>query len=73
MEWVELVSTVGFPIVACFALALYVKYKDDKHRQTILTLQENHKTEMLEYKTEIKTAIENNTRVIEKLIEKMER
>ena len=73
MNWVELISTVGFPIVACFVLALYVKYKDDKHRQTILTLQENHKSEMIEYKTEIKTAIDNNTKVIEKLIDRLER
>lgn len=35
MDYVQLISTVGFPIVACMALAWYVKYMTDGFSKTI--------------------------------------
>lgn len=35
MDYVQLISTVGFPIVACIALAWYVKYMTDGFNKTI--------------------------------------
>ena len=35
MDYVQLISTVGFPIVACIALAWYVKYMTDGFNRTI--------------------------------------
>ena len=58
MEWVfELINSTVFPIAMCIILCYFVKYTTD----------ENNKK--LEKMTE---AINNNTLVITKLVEKME-
>ena len=57
------ISTVGFPIVCCIAMALYVKYITDKNREEVAELNKQHKTEI----GEVVTAIQNNTLVIQKL------
>ena len=65
---IQIISTVGFPIVACAVMGWYVKYNNDKF-QTILTdTNTKHKQEM----DNIVTAINNNTLVMQKLIDKME-
>ena len=58
MEWLfELINSTVFPIAMCIILCYFVKYTTD----------ENNKT--LEKMTE---AINNNTLVITKLVEKMD-
>lgn len=52
----EIISTVGFPIACCVAMFL---------QQNKIT--ENHKNEM----SEMKSAIDNNTIALTKLIEKL--
>lgn len=52
-----LISSVGFPIFACVACGWYIKEKD-----------KDHKDEM----DKLSTAINNNTLVIQKLLDKME-
>lgn len=52
----EIISTVGFPIACCVAMFL---------QQNKIT--ENHKKEM----SEMKSAIDNNTIALTKLIEKL--
>lgn len=75
---IQMISTVGFPIMCCVAMAYYVKYQTDKNRQDMLTLieqnredriklNEQHKEEMYEFKT----AIDNNTIAITRLCEKI--
>ena len=66
---ITVISTVGFPIVMCGAIAWYVKYVTDKHREEVNNLNEQHKKEM----EEITTAINNNTIALTKLCERMER
>lgn len=73
MELLELLSSVGFPIVACLGMAWYVKYITDKNYEETKMLNEHHTKEMLEFKDEMKQALNNNTRAIEKLCEKMEK
>lgn len=57
------ISTVGFPIVCCIAMALYVKYITDKNREEVAELNLQHKQEI----GEVTKAIQNNTLVMQKL------
>lgn len=52
----EIISTVGFPIACC--IAMFVQQNK---------MSENHKNEM----SEMKSAIDNNTIALTKLIEKL--
>lgn len=61
------ITTVGFPIVCCIAMAWYVKYTTDKNREEISILNEQHKAEMLQ----VTTAINNNTLALQKLCDLM--
>lgn len=65
---ITLIQSVGFPIVMCGLMAWYVKYITDKNREEIAQERESHKQEM----SQVITAINNNTIVIEKLISKLD-
>ena len=52
MDVLTMISSVGFPIVACLGVGYYVKYQDDKHREEIGKLSE---------------VVQNNTVVLQKL------
>ena len=67
-EIISAITTVGFPIVMCGAMAWFVKYITDKNREQIDEMNEKHKTEM----NDIVTAINNNTLALQKLCERME-
>jgi hypothetical protein len=72
MDWnvvVQAVSTFGFPTVMCGAMAYYVKYITDKHREEVSKLNEHHKQEMLD----IVKAVDNNTLALTKLCEKIDK
>lgn len=72
MDWnviMQAVTTVGFPIVMCGAMAYYVKYTTDKHREEIAKLNEQHKQEMLD----IVKAVDNNTIALTKLCENLDK
>lgn len=66
---IQLISTVGFPIVCCIAMGWYVKYTTDKSREQIDSMNAQHKAEM-ETVTE---AINNNTLALQKLSDKLEK
>lgn len=65
---IQIISTVGFPIVACAAMGWYVKYNNDKFQTILMDTNAKHKQEM----DNIVTAINNNTLVMQKLIGKLE-
>lgn len=72
MDWsaiTQAVTTIGFPIVMCGAMAWYVKYITDKHREEVTKLNEQHQQEM----DKVTTAINNNTLALTKLCERMEK
>lgn len=52
----QLVTTIGFPIVMCGAMAWYIKYVTDKHDNEMKTVID---------------ALNNNTLVIQKLCNKL--
>lgn len=66
MDWSavsQFVSSFGFPIVACFLMGWYVKDTNDKHREEVKELNEQHKVEMYG----IEEALNNNTLAIQQL------
>lgn len=65
---VQIVSSVGFPIVCCGFCFWYVKYITDKNREDIANLNEQRKEES----NKMIEAINNNTLVMERLVEKIE-
>lgn len=68
-EWIQLISTVGFPIVMCGAMGWYVKHISDQHRDD-MTNERNQHAEEVKATTD---AINNNTLAIQKLTDYMER
>ena len=63
------ITTVGFPIVSCLAMAWFVYDQTEKHRKEVITLNETHKKEI----EQITLALNNNTIALTRLCDKMER
>ena len=66
-EVVELVATLGFPIVACGAMGWFVNSTTNKHREEVTKLNEQHAEEM----KGVTEAINNNTLALQKLCDKL--
>lgn len=71
-NYVQLIGTLGFPIIACISMAIYVKEQTKNNRDDVKELNAQHSKEMLEFKEEIKTALNNNTIALTKLCEKLD-
>lgn len=71
--WVQLISTLGFPIVACICMALYVREQTKNNREDVKELNSQHSKEMETFKDEIKEALNNNTIALTKLCEKLDK
>lgn len=67
-EIVQMISAVGFPIVACVGMAYFFAKVNDNYRNDIKEIQASHKDEM----KAMTDAINNNTLVIQKLIDSIE-
>ena len=63
----QIISTVGFPIAACGAMAYYVKYITDQNNARMDKLNENHKVEM----NSVTEALNNNTLALQHLTDMM--
>lgn len=61
------ISTLGFPIVMCIVVCIFVKYLIEKYSEQIAKMTEEHRAES----KEMTQAIENNTVALTKLIEKL--
>lgn len=72
-NWAQLISSLGFPIVACICMAMYVKEQTKNNREDVKELNAQHSKEMNAFKDEIKEALNNNTIALTKLCEKLER
>ena len=62
-----IITTVGFPIVACGAMGWYVKYISDRHSKEVQQLNEQHQEEM----KQVTEALNNNTLALQKLCDKI--
>lgn len=60
---IQLITTVGFPIVACGGMAWYVKYITDRNREDMKEERNQHDSEM----QKVTDALNNNTLAIQKL------
>lgn len=65
---VTLVGSLGFPIVACIAMGWFSAKVNENYRNDIKELQSTHREEV----KAMTDAINNNTLVIQKLIDEME-
>ena len=62
-EIVNLITVVGFPIVMCGAMAYFVKYITDRHREERKELNQQHTDEM----KQVTEALNNNTLALQHL------
>lgn len=64
----QLISSVGFPIAACFAMGWFIVW-DKKCRREEAKERDKSQSEML---TQLKETVEKNTEMVEKLINQLE-
>ena len=67
-EVLTAISTIGFPIVACCAMAYFFAKVNNNYRNDIKEINAEHKSEM----NSMVEAINNNTMVIQKLVDRMD-
>lgn len=67
-EILTAIATVGFPIVACCAMAYFFSRVNDNYRNDIKEINAQHKAEM----DAMTQAINNNTLVIQHLVDRMD-
>lgn len=67
-EIMTLISTVGFPIAACIGMGWFVKYQTDNNNKTMADLRQ----EQAEQNTTMLKAINNNTKALQELIDKLD-
>lgn len=65
MDIATLIGQYVFPIVACVAMGWYVKDQGDKWRDQLNEVMKQHREEV----KEITSAITNNTLVIQRLVD----
>lgn len=68
MDVIQLISSVGFPIVACLGMGWYVKYQTDNYRQEVKDMQKEHKEEI----QKMSDALNNNTAALQRLCDKLD-
>ena len=67
MDIATLLGSYAFPVVACIAMAWYVKDTSEKHREEVRQLNEQHNQEM----QQVTVALNNNTLALQKLCDKL--
>lgn len=65
----QLISAIGFPIVAALGCAYFVKWQYEQNQKQIEEMRKEHKEEV----ANMTKAIENNTIALTRLIEKIDK
>ena len=68
-EIAQIISAIGFPIVAALGCAYFVKWQYEQNQKQMEEMRKEHKEEV----TNMTKAIENNTIALTRLIEKSEK
>ena len=68
-EIAQIISAIGFPIVAALGCAYFVKWQYEQNQKQIDDMRKEHKEEV----TNMTKAIENNTIAITRLVEKLDK
>jgi hypothetical protein len=63
------IGSLGFPIVACVGMAIFFREVNNNYRTDLKEANNNHKIEI----DKLTEAINNNTLVITKLIDRMDK
>lgn len=69
IEIAQLIPTIGFPCAACVAVGFFVKYIFDKYTNDIKEMQAAHREESKQFAD----ALNNNTIVLQKLCDKLDK
>lgn len=64
----QLINGVGFPIFACIAMGAFIVWD----RKTNRKMREENNTKQDALYNSLKDSVDNNTRIIEKLMEKID-
>ena len=64
---VQIVSTLGLPIAMCLLFFWYITKRDEQHSAEIKAIQDQHREES----AKMTEAINNNTLVVQRLLDKM--
>lgn len=67
MDWIQIISTLGFPIACCIGLGWYVKALTDNYRKDIKEMRSENR-EDLEKTREV---LQTNTLVLQKVVDKL--
>lgn len=65
---ITIISSVGFPIVACIGLAWYVKYQTDTNNKAVAEMRREHQDEI----AKVTDALNNNTLALQKLCDRLD-
>lgn len=65
---ITIISSVGFPIVACIGLAWYVKYQTDTNNKEVAEMRREHQEEI----AKVTDALNNNTLALQKLCDRLD-
>ena len=68
-EIAQLISALGFPIIAALGCAYFVKWQYEQNQKQVEEMRKEHKEEV----ANMTKAIENNTIAITRLIEKIDK
>ena len=68
MDILTLIGQYAFPIAACVAMGWYVKDQGDKNREQLKDVMKQHREEI----KDVTNAVNNNTLVIQRLVDFLE-
>ena len=66
--WVQIISSLGFPIMAAIACGWFIKYQMDQYKQDLKDIRVEHKEEI----KDLQEVITQNTLVLQKLCDKLD-
>lgn len=69
MDLLNILTSFGFPVVACIGMALYVKDQSAENRKEMREVREAHEKEI----KEVTTALNNNTLALQRLCDRLEK
>ena len=64
---VQIISTLGFPIAMCIGACVFIKYQFDANNKNVEEMRKEHKEEV----KSMTDAVNNNTLVLQKLIDRI--
>ena len=66
--WIQIISSLGFPIMAAIACGWFIKYQMDQYKQDLKDIRIEHKEEI----KDLQEVITQNTLVLQKLCDRLD-